>query len=308
MSIYERFPNTECQVCSKRFYKRPRQLKRDKTHCCSQVCQSVLRTERMKGVGNHQFGLKGELNDSFKKDWRVSDLGYLLVKCLAHPLRRHDGFVLAHRLVIEESLLCEDPGSEHLVTVDGQQVLSPEIVVHHLDGNRLNNSRDNLDILTLGDHTSLHSKDLVIERNVDGTFSTVRPSVEGKLRRAHPLDAGQDIYSSEDLVIYPRTRQLVSTEVKVAVLPGKVGLLWSRSGLSVKHGVEVGAGCIDSGYTGEVKVVLYNHGDVPFLIKKGDSIAQLLTMVIDLSEYDRGKIASGSARGDEGFGSTTGRE
>ena len=81
-------------------------------------------------------------------------------------------------------------------------------------------------------------------------------------------------------------------------------MLWSRSGLSVKHNVECGAGCIDSSYRGEVKVHLYNHGDEVFYIKKGDRIAQLLTMPINLSDYTPVDELPDTDRGEKGFGSS----
>lgn len=125
-----------------------------------------------------------------------------------------------------------------------------------------------------------------------------------KLTRNNPLDAGQDVHSAEELRIPPRSSALISTELFVAVPEGCVGLLWSRSGLSVKHNIECGAGCIDAGYRGEVKVHLYNHGDKPFYINKGDRIAQLLTIPISLQNYVSVDSLPEADRGDNGFGSS----
>ena len=125
-----------------------------------------------------------------------------------------------------------------------------------------------------------------------------------KLTRKNKFDAGQDVHSAEELVIKPRSSALISTELFVAIPDGCVGLLWSRSGLSVKNQIECGAGCIDSSFRGEVKVHLYNHGDKPFYIKVGDRIAQLLTMPINLENYTPVEELSSTDRGEDGFGSS----
>lgn len=296
--------NSICQVCSKGFYRRPSAILRNNTYCCSRECSSLLRSQWMKGAGNHQFGLKGEANSSFKSDSKISNYGYLLVRSLSHPLSNSDGFLFAHRAIIEEYLIANDPGSLYLIDLDGRQVLSPDIIVHHNDGNKLNNTISNLSVMDKGDHVSLHNKERNIIRNTDGTFSKLSyTKLGGVLTKSHPLDAGYDVASSEDIIVYPESRSLVSTELRVEVPEGFVGLLWSRSGLSTKHGIEVGAGCIDCGYTGEVKVVLYNHSFDPFIVKKGDRIAQLLTVPISLVPYKEG-VAKETERGQGGFGST----
>lgn len=125
-----------------------------------------------------------------------------------------------------------------------------------------------------------------------------------KLTRKSPFDAGQDVHSAEDTVVEAGGSKLVSTELFTAIHPNFVGLLWSRSGLSVKHGIECGAGCIDSNYRGEVKVHLFNHGSEPFVIKKGDRIAQLLTLPISLENYEVVDELPDSDRGVDGFGSS----
>jgi dUTP pyrophosphatase len=126
----------------------------------------------------------------------------------------------------------------------------------------------------------------------------------GKLTRNNPLDAGQDVYSSEEVIIYAGESKVVKTNLRIDVPQGCVGLLWSRSGLSVKHNIEVGAGCIDSGYTGEVAVHLYNHGSDAYKVNAGDKIAQLLTIPVNLINYVEVDELDDSARGDNGFNSS----
>ena len=127
---------------------------------------------------------------------------------------------------------------------------------------------------------------------------------EFELTKINKFDAGLDVPSNEDITIPPRSSILVHTGIKIAVPDNYVGLLWSRSGLSVKHKIEVGAGCIDATYRGELMVHLFNHSDEPFEVKKGDRIAQLITMYINIHPYMKVKKLDDTGRGDKGFGST----
>lgn len=125
-----------------------------------------------------------------------------------------------------------------------------------------------------------------------------------QLQKKHGYDAGLDICCSEDFTIQARSSTIVKTGLHVQVPEGCVGLVWSRSGLSVKHKVEVGAGCIDAGYRGEVLVHLYNHSDESISFNKGDRIAQLLTLPIYYQPYYKAESLDDADRGDKGFGST----
>jgi len=122
--------------------------------------------------------------------------------------------------------------------------------------------------------------------------------------RAHDTDAGWDLYSSETLQIMPDHRRLVSTSISLAIPEGHVGLVWPRSGLSVKKGIDVFAGVIDSGYRGEVKVCLFNSGSTIFDINQGDRIAQILIQKISDCKMVGVESLDGSDRGDGGFGSS----
>jgi len=126
----------------------------------------------------------------------------------------------------------------------------------------------------------------------------------GTLTKNNPTDAGQDIHSAENVIIPPMDSRLISTNLYIAVPQNHVGLIWPRSGLSVKHKIEVGAGCIDVGYTGEVKVHLYNLGTEPYKVNAGNKIAQLLTLPINLSPYVPIKNLEETNRNQNGFGSS----
>ena len=120
---------------------------------------------------------------------------------------------------------------------------------------------------------------------------------------SHVGDAGLDLFSSIDLVLESVEVKPVSTGIKMAVPQGYVGLVWDKSGISLK-GVHRLAGVVDSGYRGEVKVVMINLSDTPFVVEKGMKIAQMLIQPVenvDVTEVDE---LEDSTRGEDGFGST----
>lgn len=127
--------------------------------------------------------------------------------------------------------------------------------------------------------------------------------------RAHSGDAGLDLYASDWIIIPPLSRRLVPTGIAITIPEGTVGSIRPRSGLAVRHGITVlnTPGTIDRGYTGEVKVCLYNSNEnTPISISLGDRIAQLVCEkiaypeVVIVDELPQ----SEDGRGGEGFGST----
>ncbi|CCE62588.1 hypothetical protein TPHA_0C04380 [Tetrapisispora phaffii CBS 4417] len=117
--------------------------------------------------------------------------------------------------------------------------------------------------------------------------------------------AGYDIYASQQCVIPSRGQGLVGTDISFTVPVGTYGRIAPRSGLAVKNGIQTGAGVVDRDYTGEVKVVLFNHSEKDFEIKKGDRVAQLiLEKIVDDAEIVVVESLEDSERGAGGFGST----
>ena len=116
--------------------------------------------------------------------------------------------------------------------------------------------------------------------------------------------AGYDLYSAESLTVYPGTRALISTGIAVKLPPGVYGRVAPRSGLAVKHGIQVGAGVVDADYRGEVKVLLFNHGDVEFNVHVRDRIAQLICEKYEAPEVTIVTSLDETNRGEGGFGST----
>ena len=116
---------------------------------------------------------------------------------------------------------------------------------------------------------------------------------------------GYDLYSSEDAVVPCQAgRALVGTGISISLPDGVYGRVAPRSGLAVKHCINVGAGVIDPDYTGEIKVVLFNHGFKDFEIKKGDRIAQLVLERCETPPIEEISIVEDTERGSGGFGST----
>ena len=123
--------------------------------------------------------------------------------------------------------------------------------------------------------------------------------------RGSDRSVGYDLYSSEDAMVPCQAgRALVGTGISISLPDGVYGRVAPRSGLAVKHCINVGAGVIDPDYTGEIKVVLFNHGLKDFEIKKGDRIAQLVLERCETPMIKEISIVEDTERGSDGFGST----
>lgn len=125
--------------------------------------------------------------------------------------------------------------------------------------------------------------------------------------RATIGSAGYDLTSVESHVILPGHRAVVSTGLVLEIPENTYGRVAPRSGLAVKHGIQVGAGVIDSDYRGEVKVVLFNHDvNKTFVIKPGYRIAQLILEKIEIPNVEEivDDDIEKTTRGGSGFGST----
>ncbi|EXJ81616.1 dUTP pyrophosphatase [Capronia coronata CBS 617.96] len=122
--------------------------------------------------------------------------------------------------------------------------------------------------------------------------------------RGSAFAAGYDLYASKPITIPSRGKALVSTDLAIATPEGTYGRVAPRSGLASKHFIDTGAGVIDADYRGEVKVLLFNHSEVDFEVKKGDRIAQLVLERIYTPEIVEVESLEESVRGAGGFGST----
>jgi dUTP pyrophosphatase len=118
--------------------------------------------------------------------------------------------------------------------------------------------------------------------------------------------AGMDLRAAEDAVIKSGDRCLMPTGFAIALSPNLEAQVRPRSGLAVKHGVTVlnSPGTIDSDYRGEIKVPLINHGSEPFIITRGDRIAQMVIAAVTQITFHEVSTLDDTARGAGGFGSS----
>lgn len=122
--------------------------------------------------------------------------------------------------------------------------------------------------------------------------------------RAHKTDAGLDIKARESRLIKAHKWALLHTGLHVQLPHGTAGLLVSKSGLNVNHGI-TSTGLIDEGYTGEIMVKLYNHSDTNYLVNAGEKISQLVIIPVLYEDINLcNSLDENTERGDKGFGSS----
>jgi dUTP pyrophosphatase len=123
--------------------------------------------------------------------------------------------------------------------------------------------------------------------------------------------AGLDLRAAveKDVLLAPGDRALVPTGLAIAVPPGYEAQVRPRSGLALRHGIVLpnSPGTIDSDFRGELQVIVCNTGSEPFVIQRGDRIAQLVLAPVAQLEWDEVSELPASSRGDGGFGSTGGQ-
>jgi len=123
-------------------------------------------------------------------------------------------------------------------------------------------------------------------------------------KRNNDTDAGADLYSVDQITIAPQSRAIVSTGISLEIPEGFYGRIAPRSGLAAKYGIDVLAGVCDSGYRGEIKVVLINTDkEKSFEVTYGDKIAQLIIEQHFNFDFIEEEL-SVSMRGENGFGSS----
>lgn len=121
--------------------------------------------------------------------------------------------------------------------------------------------------------------------------------------KAHEWDAGFDLKTPKDVYLMNGSSVTIDTGVHMAIPEGYVGMLKSKSGLNVKHGITCD-GTIDAGYTGSIRAKLYNDSREPYTFQKGDKITQIVIIPIPKVELIRVDSLEETERGDNGFGSS----
>ena len=127
--------------------------------------------------------------------------------------------------------------------------------------------------------------------------------------RAHPGDAGVDLYAVRDVELAPGERAVVGTGIAIALPDGYAAFVHPRSGLAARHGVTLvnAPGTIDAGYRGEIAVTMINTDrSAAVRFSRGDRIAQLIIQRVERAVFSEVSMLPGSARGEGGFGSTGG--
>lgn len=167
--------NAVCTTCGKPFHLKKYQMERyNRTmgfFCCRE-CARIARVDFMSGDGNHQYGLRGGENSSFKGEeipHKNNSVVDIMVYMPQHPRADKNGRVAKHRLVVEQNASLF--GLDFFDFVNGFLVLKDGYIVHHKDGDHDNNNVENLEVLTRGEHSSIHNKLNTSDRdNTTGRF------------------------------------------------------------------------------------------------------------------------------------------
>ena len=149
----------------------------------------------------------------------------------------------------------------------------------------------------------------IMERNITNTDGTtlafMKLSKDAKPpERGSTNAAGLDLFSAKTILIPSRGRGIVPTDIAIRLPKGTYGRIAPRSGMAVRHFIGVGGGVIDYDFTGNVTVILFNHGNQMFKVEKGDRIAQLILEKISQPVIVKVSSIQKIIRGTNGFGST----
>ena len=186
--------NCVCPICGKAFYRKPCHLKkygRSLGVHCSRACLDIAKRTLYAGERNHQYGLKGPLNSSFKgfviseKNNRLTEQ---MVYCPNHPFSSKNGRVAEHRLVVEDNYSLFD--SKYFTVIDGKHYLLPSSQVHHKDYNHNNNSISNLIPCTRKEHKRYH-KSIITKRDSLGRIIDAAVIKQGELLENPEVDNQQ---------------------------------------------------------------------------------------------------------------------
>lgn len=170
-------PDIDCTYCGIKFHIKKYQLEkysRTRGYYCGRNCQHKDLKSKMSGKNNHQFGLKGQLNSSFKGVEITKNNNNLIdirVYVPNHPFCDKNGRVLKHRLLVEENYKLFN--IKYFISINDIFYLNKNVDIHHKDENHNNNDIKNLEPLTRSEHTSLHNKQKKIIRDKSGKITGV---------------------------------------------------------------------------------------------------------------------------------------
>lgn len=121
---------------------------------------------------------------------------------------------------------------------------------------------------------------------------------------AHPGDAGMDFFVLEKTIIKPGEHVGVKTGISMEIPEGYVGLLWDKSGLSIRHGLKLLGGVIDAGYRGEILAGIINLGKEEYIFEPGHKVIQMVIQKVERPDLIEASELSETSRGHGGLGST----
>lgn len=310
-------PNCKCVVCGKDMYIRPNRIKRAKHGVtCSKECSSKNRSKWFSGAGNHQFGLKEDLNSSFKGWKRITNYGYIKVHKKDHPFCDYRGMVFEHRLVVEENAEKFEPF--YFIEINGKKYLRKEYEVHHKNEIKTDNRIENLVIVTKSEHRSIHNLESKILRCRNGQIkkflkSGVPIPVGIKLFKNGIVPVRKtegascfDCFASEAVVVPKRSRSKIGLGFGLELPYLYEAVIRPRSGLSAK-GIDCPIGTIDEDYKSEICAILVNNTDEDFKVEIGDRICQMKIQSYEKITFMQVDELSETERGSGGFGHTGSR-
>jgi dUTP pyrophosphatase len=120
----------------------------------------------------------------------------------------------------------------------------------------------------------------------------------------HPTDAGMDLYTLKEITIQPQEKVIIPTGLAIDLPVGYAALFWDKSSIASKKGLKSLGGVIDSGYTGEMKIILINLSEREVILEKGSKFIQLLIQKVEHCEIEFVDEVSDGMRSSGGFGST----
>jgi len=307
--------NATCAICGKGIHAAPSKLKATKVICCSMECSKKWRSIAMSGQGNHQYGLKGEKNASFKgrRTMKKNNHQYDIFEyCPDHPYANKSGRVKLHRLIVERNL--EAFSSEYFEVINGEPCLKKQYYVHHKDGNHDNNSLDNLEIVTRSEHRRIHNLEQPQAKDpVTGRFKRSSNGIrirftavdkDAKAPKKASRGAGAYDLSAVRREELPNGFVKYYTGIAVEIPQGYTGFLYPRSSV-VKRGLLMAnsVGVIDSDFRGEISAIFVKTKDSAEY-RLGDRMCQLLIQKTPDIEFEWADELSETARGAGGYGST----
>lgn len=169
---YSQKKKIECWSCGSTFLVKTSHV--DKRKTCSKACFAEYQKVKMAGEGNHQYGLKGHLNASFK-GLEIPKVNHrnidIRVYVPDHPYADSNGRVLKHRYIAEQNF--EEFSPDCFDEINGYKVLKKKYDVHHKDHNHSNDDLKNLEVMTRGEHTAHHNKYKKIVRDKLGKIKKI---------------------------------------------------------------------------------------------------------------------------------------